>query len=74
MFWVKRNGDKIISVPTETSENVLNVIECVKQCYCSFFFKLLKHGYTTVSFTHKHWESSKGLDLMMGFFGRGEDV
>ena len=30
---MKRNGDKMILIPTETGENVLNVIECVEQCY-----------------------------------------
>lgn len=69
VFWVKRNGNKIISVPTETWEcsKCKNVIDCVEQCHwiLFYFFLTLKHGYATVFFTLKRWGSLKGLDLIM---------
>lgn len=49
---MKRKGDNIISVATETTENILNVFECVEQYYWGVLFYNLKHEYTTVFFTH----------------------
>lgn len=53
--WAKRKGDNVMSFATETRENVLNVFECVEQYYWRFLFYILKHEYTTVFFTLKHW-------------------